>query len=145
MLIPHRNLLIATSLWLGSAAIAIVLPPAQPLWQLGGALLLTLALADAWIARRTGNPLTVKRTMANIWPVGVNQTIHLHLCGSQQAIQGELYDLHPQAFAATTLPLPFRLRKQVIGSTWLITFMLTERGEHHFGHIQLRLVSPFRL
>ena len=115
MLIPHRNLLIATSLWLGSAAVAIGLPPAQPVWQLGGALLLTLALADAWIARRTGNPLTVKRTMAHIWPVGVNQTIHLHLCGSQQAIQGELYDLHPQAFAATTLPLSFRLE----AGTWL--------------------------
>ncbi len=144
MLIPHRNLLIATSLWLGSAAIAIVLPPAQPLWQLGGALLLTLALADAWIARRTGNPLTVKRTMANIWPVGVNQTIHLHLCGSQQAIQGELYDLHPQAFAATTLPLPFRLE----AGHWLdLAYHIhaNERGEHHFGHIQLRLVSPFRL
>ena len=51
MLIPHRNLLIAAGLWLGCAAVAIVLPPALTAWQLGGALLLVVALTDAWAAR----------------------------------------------------------------------------------------------
>lgn len=144
MLIPHRNLLIAAGLWLGSAAVAIWLPPALIIWQLGGSLLLALTLADAWIARRIGNPLTVERQMAQIWPVGVVQTVHLRLGGAKRAVRGELYDLHPQAFPADALPLSFNIES----SRWAeLSYQLhpNERGEHHFGSVQLRLISPFRL
>ena len=92
MLIPHRNLLIAAGLWLGCAAVAIVLPPALTAWQLGG----------------------------------------------------ELYDLHPPAFAASGLPLAFHIEP----GHWVdlaYTIHPNERGEHHFGQIELRLTSPFRL
>ena len=144
MLIPHRNLLIAAGLWLGCAAVAIVLPPALTAWQLGGALLLVVALTDAWIAQRIGNPLNVERKMAHIWPVGVNQTIHLRLSNATQAMHGELYDLHPPAFAASGLPLAFHIEP----GHWVdlaYTIHPNERGEHHFGQIELRLTSPFRL
>ena len=79
MLLPHRNLLIATGLWLGSAGAAIWLPSALLAWQVGGLLLLIVALADAWLTREIGNPLIVERRMAQIWPVGVEQTIRLRL------------------------------------------------------------------
>ena len=71
MLLPHRNLLIVAGLWLASAGVAIWLPSALLAWKIGGALLLVVARADAWIARSIGNPLSVERRMAQIWPVGV--------------------------------------------------------------------------
>ncbi len=144
MLLPHRNLLIASSLWLGSGAVAIWLPPLLVVWQLGGALLLALALADAWIARRIGNPLSVERQMAKIWPVGVLQTIRLRLSSANRSARGELYDRHPDAFTADSLPLSFNVES----GQWVeLSYLLhpNERGEHHFGRVQLRLVSPFRL
>ena len=144
MLIPHRNLLIAAGLWLGTTAAVVVQPSALPAWQLGGILLLTIALTDAWLVCRTGSPLTVERGMAHIWPVGVNQTIRLRLSASPHTLSGELYDHHPPAFAADTLPLPFRIQ----AGQWVeLTYQLhpNERGEHHFGRIELRLASPFRL
>ena len=144
MLIPHRNLLIAAGLWLGTAAAVVVQPSALPAWQLGGILLLTIALTDAWLAWRTGSPLTVERGMAHIWPVGVSQTIRLRLSAAPHLLSGELYDHHPPVFAADTLPLPFRIQ----AGQWVeLTYQLhpNERGEHHFGHIELRLASPFRL
>ncbi len=144
MLIPHRNLLIAAGLWLLCAIVAIWLPPAVLVWQITGGLLLALAGADAILARRIGNPLTVERRMAQIWPVGVTQTIRLRLGSAQQAIRGEVYDGHPDAFVADGLPLRF----QVAAGGWVeVAYSLhaTERGEQHFGLCHLRLVSPFAL
>jgi uncharacterized protein (DUF58 family) len=152
MLLPHRNLLIAAGLWLGCAGVAIWLPATLLVWQVGGALLLALALADAWLARSIGNPLSVERRMAQIWPVGVEQTIRLHLSNAPHAGQvalrgplcGALYDHHPDAFVADKLPLAF----SIAAGQWAeLSYHLrpNERGEHLFGKVQLRLVSPFRL
>ncbi len=146
MLLPHRNLLITVGLWLGSAAVAIWLPPALVVWQVGGVLLAALALADALIARRVGNPLSVERRMAQSWSVGVVQTIRLHLsmANPDRAVRGELYDRHPQVFAAEYLPLSFSIKS---GQWTELAYQLhpNERGEHYFGRVELRLISPFRL
>src|ERR1035437_8193499 len=82
--------------------------------------------------------------MAQIWPVGVEQTIRLRLSSAQRAVRGELYDHHPDAFAAEKLPLAFNLE----AGQWVeLSYHLrpNERGEHFFGTIQLRIASPFRL
>jgi len=144
MLLPHRNLLIVAGLWLASAGVAIWLPSALLAWKIGGALLLVVALADAWIARSIGNPLSVERRMAQIWPVGVEQTVRLHLGSEQRAVRGELYDRHPDAFAAEHLPLAFNI---AAGQWAELGYRMrpNERGEHLFGTTQLRIVSPFRL
>ena len=147
MLIPHRNLLIVTGLWLACALATIWLPTALPVWQYGGALVLVVALADAWLARRIGNPLRVDRHMSQIWPVGVEQTIRLRLAnarGAQATVRGSLHDHHPDAFVAATLPLAFAVQA---GHGLELAYRLhpNERGEHHFGHVELRIVSPFRL
>ena len=144
MLLPHRNLLIAAGLWLGCAGVAIWLPATLFVWQVGGALLLALALADAWLARSIGNPLSVERRMAQIWPVGVEQTIRLHLSNAQRGVQGQLYDHHPDAFVADKLPLSFNIEA---GQWAELSYHLrpNERGEHLVGTVQLRIASPFCL
>jgi uncharacterized protein (DUF58 family) len=144
VLIPHRNLQLATGFWLASGIAAIWLPPALVVWQLGGALLTALALADAWLVRGIGQPLTVERRMPQIWPVGVEQTIRLRLTGAVRHVRGSVYDHHPDAFAAVGLPLAFEIAP---GGWTELAYRLNanDRGEHVFGPVALRLLSPFRL
>jgi len=143
-IVPHRNLLIVAALWLASAVAAVILPALFVAWQLLGAVVLVLALADAWLAWRFVTPPQVERRMAQIWPVGVEQTIHLRLSCARGSVQGQLHDHHPEAFTAETLPLAFAVKA---GQWTELTYRLqpNARGEHHFGRVQLRLVSPFRL
>lgn len=144
MLLPHRNLLIVAGLWLASGVLAVWLPAALPIWQVGGGGLLAAMLADGWLARSIGNPLQVARQTAQIWPVGVEQTIRLRLSGSARTVHGQVYDRYPPLFAAASQPQSFRVE----GGQWIeIAYHLTptERGEHRFGRVQLRIVSPFRL
>ena len=141
MLLPNRRLLIAAGLWLAAAVAVVVLPAAATAWQLGGALLLALALADAALARRQGNPLRVERRMAQIWPIGVEQTIRLRLTSTAGGVRGELYDRHPDRFAARALPARFAVEAghwREIG----YTLLPDERGAHRFGAVHLRLASP---
>lgn len=146
MLIPHRPLLLAVIGWLGVGILAIWVPAALPVWQSAGGLLLAVALADAWLVRRAGNPVQAERRTAQIWPVGVEQTIRLCLTlepGARGA-RGWLFDRHPEAFAAPGLPLAFAVER---GQWSEVAYRLTptERGEHRFDTVELRLSSPFRL
>ena len=147
MLVPHRNLIAATAGWLALALPAIWLPAALLVWQAAGATLLVVALADAWLIWRTGNPVRIERRTAQIWPVGVEQTIRLHLALDERgpsSLTGELFDRHPDAFESAGLPLSFTLAR----GQWAepaYTLQPTQRGEHHFGRVHLRLCSPFRL
>lgn len=144
MLIPHRNLLVVAGLWLAVAMAAAWVPEALPIWQAAGGLLLVLTIADAWLARSRGNPVTVERRTAQIWPVGVGQTIRLRLFSPQHAVQGEVQDAHPAQFVADPLPQAFRVgRGQWVELAYHLT--PTERGEHHFGRVRVRIASPFRL
>ena len=144
LILPHRKLLIAAALWLASAIAAVILPALFVVWQALGALLLVLALADAWLAWRVVTPPQVERRMAQIWPVGVEQTINLRLSGTRGTVRGQLHDHHPEAFSAATLPLAFAVKA---GQWTELAYRLqpNERGEHPFGRIQLRLTSPFGL
>ena len=147
MLLPHRNLIAASAVWLASSLAAVWLPPALVAWQAAGALLLAVALADAWLAWRIGNPLRIERRTAQIWPVGVEQTIRLHVNlpgDAPRRLRGEIHDRPPDAFAARGLPLAF----DITHGEWIEPgYSLTpnERGEHRFGTVHLRLRSPFGL
>ena len=122
MLLPHRNLLIVAGLWLASGVLAVWLPAALPIWQVGGGGLLAAMLADGWLARSIGNPLQVARQTAQIWPVGVEQTIRLRLSGSARAVHGQVYDRYPPLFAAASQPQSFRVE----GGQWIeIAYHLT--------------------
>jgi uncharacterized protein (DUF58 family) len=148
MLLPHRRLLFAAMAWAGVSVAAVPIPAILPVWQASGVLLLALALSDAWLAVRRGNPLVVERRMAAIWPLGVEQKIRLRvrtLDGwNGRRLSGLLFDHHPDAFAARDLPLPFALG----AGQWVeMVYRLTavDRGDHRFGTVHARLDSPFRL
>jgi uncharacterized protein (DUF58 family) len=144
MLLPHRPLLVALIGWLALALLAVWREAWLPLWQWSGALLAGIALADAGLALRRGNPVTVEREMAKVWPVGKPQTIHLHLSSPERAVTGWVFDRHPDAFPALELPLPFRTPQ----GGWVrlgYTLHPTERGDHAFGPTELRLLSPLKL
>jgi uncharacterized protein (DUF58 family) len=148
MLLPHRRLLFAAAMWTGVSIAAVPFSAALSAWQAAGFLLLALALADAWLAVRRGNPLVVERRMAVIWPLGVEQKIRLRVRTrdgwNMRRLSGLLFDHHPDAFVARDLPLPF-----VLGAgEWIeVVYRLTavDRGDHRFGEVHARLDSPFRL
>ncbi|WP_211364057.1 DUF58 domain-containing protein [Propionivibrio limicola] len=149
MLIPHRHLLLVVGLWLAGSFVAIWLPPALEIWQSAGLALLILGLGDAWSAIRLGNPIVLERKMAQVWPVGVEQTIRLRLMlrdGSDGwgSVRGQIYDRHPDDFAARTLPLAFKATP----GEWVETayhLQPDERGDHTFRPAHIRIDSPLRL
>ena len=141
ILIPHRNLLTALAGWLVLAVLAVVRTETLVLWQWSGLVLLSLALADAWLARLRGNPVAVVRQVGRTWPVGVERTVRLRL-SSTERVTGWVFDRHPDAFPAEGLPLEFR----VAAGGWTergYTVMPTERGDHTFEPAELRLLSPW--
>lgn len=141
-LLPHRPLLVALVCWFGVAVLVVVWPGLLPVWRWGGAVLLGVALADAGLALRRGNPLTARRETRAVWPLGVAQTIGLRLAGGDGA--GWVFDRPPVAFAAAARPVAFRVRN---GEWTQVHYRLTptERGEHRFDTVELRLLSPWRL
>ncbi|MDR2452272.1 MAG: DUF58 domain-containing protein [Candidatus Accumulibacter sp.] len=148
MLLPHRRLLLVVTAWAGVSIAAVPVPQLLPVWQAAGVLLLALALADAWLAARRGNPLVIERRMAVIWPLGVEQKIRLRVRAqggwNGGRLSGRLFDHHPDAFASRDLPLSFALG----AGEWIeAAYRLTanERGDHRFGEVHARLDSPFRL
>jgi uncharacterized protein (DUF58 family) len=141
MLLPHRPLLNALAAWLGLAVLAAVDAGWLWLWETAGGALCAVALADGWLALRRGNPVGVRREIQATWPVGVAQTVRLRLTGSGVDAAGWVFDRHPDAFPAETLPLAFRVR----AGQWIelgYTLLPTERGAHAFGPTELRLLSP---
>jgi uncharacterized protein (DUF58 family) len=144
MLLPHRPLLAVLLGWLLLALLAVWDDAWLAVWQWSGAALAVLALADAWLALRAGNPVAVQRETRSIWPVGVAQTIRLRLSSPELDAAGWVFDRPPDAFAADAQPLAFRLRR----GEWVklgYGLLPTERGDHDFGQAELRLLSPFRL
>lgn len=144
MLLPHRPLLAALMGWLALALLAVWQEAWLPLWQWSGALLAGIAVVDAALAVRRGNPVTVAREMAKVWPVGNPQTIRLRLSSPGRAVTGWVFDHPPDAFPALELPLPFRIPR----GGWTergYTLHPTERGNHAFGPAELRLLSPLKL
>ncbi|MDR0736414.1 MAG: hypothetical protein LBF51_06235, partial [Zoogloeaceae bacterium] len=142
MLLPRKNLVIAAALWLGASIAALFFPALILLWQALGMLILALALGDAWLAWRRGNPLTIERRMHLTWPVGVEQKIRLHLAletgwrGGR--LSGQLFDQHPDALEAPDLPLAFTIGAgQWQEHIYRVTPNL--RGEQDFGRTHLRL------
>lgn len=144
MLLPNRVLLIALAAWLGLAVLSVVWPSWLPAWQIAGALLLSVALADAWLALSRRNPVRVQREIKDAWPVGITQTVRLRLACPERGAAGWVFDRHPEAFSAEGLPLFFRLEPGYWAKLGY-TAQPLERGEHAFGPIELRLISPLRL
>lgn len=105
--------------------------------------MLALALADLFAGRQRRGSVEVSREIAQALPVGTWQTVRLRLTGKGR-ISGWLSDRHPPEFTGTDLPLFFRLQP----GRWLevgYRIMVSERGQHSFNGVDLRLCSPLRL
>ncbi|MDR3158323.1 MAG: DUF58 domain-containing protein [Zoogloeaceae bacterium] len=145
MLLPRKNLVVAAASWLGVSIAALFFPALVLAWQGLGMLFLALALGDAWLAWRRGNPLTITRRMHLTWPVGVEQKIRLHLALDADwrggRLSGLLFDQHPDTLESPDLPLAFTIGA---GEWQELTYRVTPdlRGEQHFGLTHLRLNSP---
>jgi uncharacterized protein (DUF58 family) len=148
MLLPRGNLVIAAAAWLGASIAALFFPALILFWQGLGILLLALALGDAWLVWRRGNPLTIARRMNLIWPVGVEQKIRLHLALDANwrggRLSGALFDHYPDALESPDLPLTFTIGA---GEWQEHIYRVTPnlRGEQDFGRTHLRLASPLGL
>lgn len=139
-MIPHRPLLLAAWAWLALGMMAVAWVPLLVPWLATGTVLALAALLDAFIARRRGNPLNFERETGHSWPVGRPQDVVLRLA-AVRPVSGWIQDRLPDGFEAEGLPLAFRIG----AGQWArlgYRVLPDQRGIHHFGAAELRLVSP---
>ena len=118
-----------------------VLPVAA--WWAAGAVLLLVALVDAWRVSRQPLP-EVSRSLPEALPLGVERSVTLVLDAGSRAQRVDVHDLHPVGWVTTGLPRTLDLPA---GSSTRFDYALrpTERGEARFEGVHLRLHSPWRL
>ena len=126
---------------LGLATSFGVLPVAA--WWAAGAVLLLVALVDAWRVSRQPLP-DVSRSLPEALPLGVERSVTLVLDAGSRAQRVDVHDLHPVGWVTTGLPRTLDLPAT---SSTRFDYMLrpTERGEARFEGVHLRLHSPWRL
>lgn len=111
-------------------------------WQAVGAVLLVLAVLDAWRLGVRPTPETV-REVPEALPLGIERDVTLSF-ESRVKQRLEVFDLHPGAWASTGLPRALTLAPM---SATRITYRLRPavRGDAQFDGVQLRLRSPLAL
>ena len=108
MPIPNKPLLWLCAVWLVLGLAAVVVPDLVLVWQIAGAGLLAVGLADLIAGRQRRGSVTVSREVPHALPVGTWQTVALRLT-SRARLCGWLSDRHPDVFGDVGLPLFFRL------------------------------------
>jgi uncharacterized protein (DUF58 family) len=140
----------ARGLWLlagllGLACAAVLVEPLVPAWRVCGGGVLGLALFDVlWLARASSPK--VSRTTPKALAVGNWHTVTLRVeSSSRAAVRGELFDLYPVAMMQLEgLPAALKLPRK----GWAeVTYRLrpTQRGEAHWGKVELLRVGPLGL
>jgi uncharacterized protein (DUF58 family) len=145
MPLPSSILKGLTALWLTLAIASSLLASWRQAWEVGGALLAAVLLADLMLALQRGCPIEVERDCAKSWPVGVAQEIVLRLSRTSRAgrLRGALFDHVPAGVWYENLPGRFELGASEERVSYKA--VATTRGELYFGDIELRLESPLRL
>jgi uncharacterized protein (DUF58 family) len=130
--------------WVALGVLAAVMPSTGWLWWLAGAAVLALSLLDLGWLRATPLP-PVGRRLPGAMSVGAWTDVHLRVENSgRRTLRVRLFDHHPAAAEIRGLPRTLRV---AVGGWAEASYALRplERGEHHFGHVQLLLGSPFGL
>ena len=144
MIVPTRNLLGALAALLVLGIGAALWPSAEPAFVGASAVLASVLAADAMALARA-HRLTAVRSVPGSLPVGVWQAIGLRISNGGRARRRIcIYDHHPPGFDARGLPQTQR----VPAGQWVeIRYEVRplERGEHHFGRIEVRLSSSLGL
>jgi uncharacterized protein (DUF58 family) len=144
MLIPSRRLLLALATLLVAACAAAIWPRLDLLWQMGGALLLLAALADALHAL-VPLPVVAARRVPGSLPLGVWHEVGLRIANSaRRRVLLEVFDHYPDGCEARGLPQKVTLEP---GGWTEIRYELrpVTRGELGFGTIETRIASTLGL
>ena len=112
-------------------------------WWAAGAVLLLVALVDAWRVSRQPMP-DVSRSLPEALPLGVERNVTLVLDVGSRAQRVDVHDLHPVGWGTTGLPRTLDL-PAASSTRFDYTLRPTERGEARFEGVHLRLHSRWRL
>lgn len=140
---PGRRLIILLSVWTLFGLSPVVWPETLPVWLVMGGLSLAFAGWDAWLLR-VGTPVSAKRLVPGILPLGVWHSVKLRFTNPTDHIcRLTVFDHYPQPAELTGLPQTI----QVADHGWTeIVYRIRplERGETRFGTLQTLLDSHYR-
>jgi uncharacterized protein (DUF58 family) len=141
VLIPQRRLLAAIGLCTGVAVVAVFVPAAQVVWHIMAAMLVGVAAADAWLARRAAIGLEVQRETPRALSVGLWHTVALALTAPTRAVSGMILDRVPVGAEAEHERQPFSVPR---GSVARLSYRVRpfERGNGRLGPLDIRVSSP---
>lgn len=144
MLIPQRRLLAVIGLWAVVAVIAAFVPAARVGWHVMGALLVGVATADAWLARRAAAGLEVRRETPRALSVGLWHTVTLALTARTRAVSGVILDRVPAGAETQHERQPFSVPR---GSVARLSYRIRpfERGNGRLGPLDIRVDSALGL
>ncbi|MBK1723106.1 DUF58 domain-containing protein [Thiocystis violacea] len=130
--------------WTGLGLAAVWLPPAVAAWQIAGALLAGLAVADLFLVRRLPSP-AITRSMGKTLPQGVWSPVELMVENTaRQPLRLQLHDLHPADFAVQGLPRRLRLGSME-GARLRYRLRPHARGDFPMAGCDLLVHSPLGL
>lgn len=136
------------SIWLATGIAALIIGDSiLPWWKGYGLAFMALALADAMAGLRQRGMLIVTRELPHTLAVGSKQSVGLRITCHERCdhpLVGWLYDCHPVAFLSEGLPFSFK----AFPGRWLqasYQLLISERGQHVFKSLGLRVRSPFGL
>ena len=143
-LVPTRAALTLLAAWLAVGILAAAFPAALTAWQVTGAIIAGVLLADALAGIALTAAPRVERRVAHNLAVGQWSPTELRMSEAPRRLQGWLTDAYPDAFEATALPRRFAL---VPGQALLMPYRVRplERGNHRYGRVTLRVDTPLRL
>lgn len=101
---------------------------------------LALAVIDSLRVQR----VKVKRQELARLSIGRDNLVSLTVEAGKQAAEIEIQDTYPIAFSVSTMPLAAKLEPQT-SQELSYTVHPTHRGEYHWGKIQVRQLSPWKL
>lgn len=105
---------------------------------------IVLALA-VWDANRVkANRVKITRQVAPRLSIGRDNIVGLTVEASQQAAEIRIYDRYPIEFGVSIMPLIAKLSPN---TTQELSYSVhpSQRGEYHWGDLQVRQLSPWRL
>ncbi|MDP5241309.1 DUF58 domain-containing protein [Uliginosibacterium sp. 31-16] len=143
MNLPSRHLLAALGIWL-ALAIATAFLPAILSWCTGVGVVLILWAAADWLLVRAQALPAAQRVVNGTLAVGEWSPVEvrLHWAGAVPA-QLAVFDHHPAGFQQEGLPGQIvTTGKNSFALRYRVRALL--RGDHRFGQIELRTVSPWR-
>lgn len=105
---------------------------------------IVLAVA-IWDGRRVKpHRVKVDRQVGSRLSIGRDNLVTLTIAASKHAADVRIYDQYPLAFGASSMPIALKLSPNT-NQTASYTVNPSDRGEYHWGKLQIRQLSPWKL